>query len=78
MTALQQRRIDAKAIEASRHSTYHNGIETKVLGIRMSVASWDVLHEAFDRSTGEHADHGFGHWVLHYAIEGSLRERSSK
>ena len=71
MTNLQQRRQ-----ETSRSKAYHNRVPTKVIGIRTSVAIYDVLKESFDRSTGEHADHGFGHWVLHYAIDGILRERS--
>ena len=78
MTGLQARRADAKLIEASRQDAYHNGTETVVVGLRMSVELRDALIEAMNASNGEFGGETLSRYCVHQLIESVLRERSGR
>jgi hypothetical protein len=75
MTELQARREDAKAVEASRQDAYHNGTDTVVVGLRMSVELRDALVEAKDTSSGEFGGGALSPYIVNQLIESALRNR---
>ena len=75
MTGLQARRADAKLIEASRQDAYHNGMETVVVGLRMSVELRDALIEAMNASNGEFGGGALSPYCVNQLIESVLRNR---
>jgi len=75
MTELQARREDAKAVEASRQDAYHNGSDTVVVGLRMSVALRDALVEAKDSSNGEFGGGALSPYIVNQLVESVLRNR---
>jgi len=78
MTELQARRADAKAAEASRQdalSPYHNGADTVVVGLRMSVELRDALVEAKDSSNGEFGGGALSPYIVNQLVESVLRTR---
>jgi hypothetical protein len=75
MTELQARREDAKAVEASRQDAYHNGADTVVVGLRMSVELRDALIEAKDASNGEFGGGALSPYIVNQLIESALRNR---
>ena len=75
MTDLQAKRNAAKMAEASRSDAYHNGAETVVVGLRMTVELRDALIEAKDSSPGEFGGCPLGPFLIHKLVEGILRDR---
>ena len=75
MTELQARRADARAVEASRQDAYHNGTDTVVVGLRMSVELRDALVEAKDSSNGEHGGGALSPYIVNQLVESVLRTR---
>jgi len=75
MTDLQARRNAAKLAEASRTDAYHNGADTVVVGLRMTVELRDILIEAKDSSPGEFGGGPLGPFLISKLIEGVVRER---
>jgi hypothetical protein len=75
MTDLQVRRNEAKAAEAGRTDAYHNGAETVVVGLRMTVELRDILIEAKDSSLGEFGGGPLGPFLINKLIEGIVRDR---
>jgi hypothetical protein len=75
MTELQARRADAKVVEASRQDAYHNGTDTVVVGLRMSVELRDALIEAKDSSNGEFGGGALSPYIVNQLVESVLRTR---
>ena len=75
MTELQARRAEAKAVEAGRQDAYHNGTDTVVVGLRMSVELRDALVEAKDSSLGEFGGGALSAYLVNQLVESVLRNR---